>query len=88
VNSSPGDSRYYFIAQQKLVANIVHNAGIYNAIIAGGLFWSAFRGESATDVAHVLLIGAAVAGVFGTATLKSPLTAIQALAGIIGFFLI
>ena len=75
-------------AQQKLVANIVHNAGIYNAIVAGGLFWAAFGGDAAIDLARVMLIGAAVAGVFGTATLKSPLTAVQALVGIIGLFLV
>lgn len=75
-------------AQQRLVANIVHNAGIYNAILAGGLLWAAFNGDSASDVARVLLAGVAVAGVFGTATLKSPITAIQALAGIVGLFLI
>jgi uncharacterized membrane protein len=75
-------------AQRKLVANIVRNTGVYNAIVAGGLFWAAFGGESATDVARVLLVGAAVAGVFGTATLKSPITAVQALVGIIGFILV
>jgi uncharacterized membrane protein len=75
-------------AQQNFVAAIVHNAGIYNGIVAGGLFWAAFAGDSATDIAHVLLIGAGVAGVFGTATLKSPITAVQALAGILGFFLV
>jgi uncharacterized membrane protein len=75
-------------AQRKLVANIVRNAGIYNAIVAGGLCWAAFGGESAADVARVLLIGAAVAGVFGTVTLKSPLTAVQALVGSIGLFLV
>jgi uncharacterized membrane protein len=32
--------------QQPLVATIVHNAGIYNAILAGGLLWAAFAGES------------------------------------------
>jgi hypothetical protein len=36
----------------------------------------------------VLLIGAAVAGIFGTATLKSPITALQALLGIVGFALL
>ncbi|MEM9155462.1 MAG: DUF1304 family protein [Cyanobacteria bacterium P01_F01_bin.33] len=75
-------------AQQTLVATIVHNAGIYNAIVAGGLFWAAFRGDMAVDVARVLLIGATVAGVFGTATLKSPLTAVQAIVGIIGLFIV
>lgn len=75
-------------AQRELVANIVSNAGIYNGIVAGGLCWAAFGGESAADVARVLLIGAAAAGVFGTATLKSPITAVQALVGVIGFFLV
>jgi hypothetical protein len=75
-------------AQRKLVANIVRNAGIYNAIVAGGLLWAAFGGDSAADVARVLLADAAVAGVFGTAMLKSPITAVQALVGIIGFILV
>jgi Protein of unknown function (DUF1304) len=75
-------------AQRMLVANIVRNAGIYNAIVAGGLFWAAFSGDSAADVARVLLAGAAVAGIFGTVTLRSPITAIQAFVGIIGFFLV
>jgi putative membrane protein len=75
-------------AQQTLVATIVQNAGIYNAIVAGGLFWAAFGGASLTNVAHLLLAGAAVAGIFGTITLKSPITAVQALVGIIGFFLV
>lgn len=75
-------------SQRTLVATIVHNAGIYNAILAGGLFWAAFVGDPARDVARVLLIGAAVAGIFGTATLKSPITALQAFLGIIGFALV
>lgn len=74
--------------QRALVATIVHNAGIYNAILSGGLFWAAWTGDPARDVARVLLAGAAVAGVFGTATLKSPLTALQALLGIVGFALV
>ena len=71
-------------SQRMLVATIVHNAGIYNAILAGGLFYAAIAGDPARDVARVLLAGAAVAGVFGTATLRSPLTALQALLGMIG----
>lgn len=82
------DGEEFTSTQQNLVATIVHNAGIYNGIVAGGLFWAAFAGDAATDIAHVLLIGAGVAGVFGTATLKSPLTVVQALVGIIGFFLV
>ncbi len=72
--------------QQPLVATIVHNAGIYNAILAGALVWAAFAGERARDFARVLLIGVTVAGVFGTATLRSPLTALQALMGALGVF--
>ena len=71
-----------------LVATIVHNAGIYNAILAGGLFWAAWIGDPARDVARLLLIGAVVAGAFGTATLKSPLTALQAILGAVGLILL
>lgn len=38
--------------QQKLVATIVHNAGIYNGILAGGLLWAAYAGFPANDVAR------------------------------------
>src|SRR5882672_7038706 len=74
----------FTVPQQKLVATVVHNAGIYNGILAGGLLWAAYAGLAATDVARVMLIGAAVAGTFGTATLKSPVTALQAAVGIVG----
>ena len=78
----------FTVAQRKLVATVVHNAGIYNGIVAGGLLWAAFGGDSASGVARVMLMGAAVAGVFGTVTLKSPVTAVQAMVGIIGLFLV
>jgi uncharacterized membrane protein len=65
--------------QKRLVAAIVHNAGIYNGIVAGGLFWAAYAGDPAMDVARVLLIGAIVAGVFGAVTLKAPEVVIQSL---------
>ena len=74
--------------QQQLVATIVHNSVIYNAILAGGLFWAALPAEPVRDVARVLLLGAAAAGIFGTVTLKSPFTALQALLGLIGFVLL
>jgi putative membrane protein len=72
----------------KLTATIVHNAGIYNGIVAGGLFWAAYVGTASTDLALVMLIGAVLAGIFGTATLKSPVTAVQAAVGIIGVILV
>jgi hypothetical protein len=58
-------------------------------IIAGGLVWVAFASNVpiALGLAQVQLIGAAVAGIFCTLTLKSPLTAIQTLAEIAGFLL-
>jgi uncharacterized membrane protein len=74
--------------QRDLVATIVHNAGIYNSILAAGLFWAALAGESANDVARVLLAGAAVAGLFGTVTMRSVPTAVQAVLGIIGLLII
>jgi uncharacterized membrane protein len=78
----------FTLAQQTLVASVVHNAGIYNGIVAGGLFWAALGGDSATAVARVMLIGAAAAGVFGTATLKSPVSAFQAVVAIVGLILL
>jgi uncharacterized membrane protein len=60
----------------------------YNGILAAGLAWAALTGESAVDVARVLLAGAAVAGVFGTLTMRSAATAVQAVLGIIGVLII
>ena len=74
--------------QRDLVATIVHNAGIYNGILAAGLVWAALTGDSARDVARVLLAGAAVAGLFGTVTMRSAPTAVQAGLGIIGLLII
>ena len=74
--------------QEKLVAAIVRNAGIYNGILAGGLIWAAWPDTPNREVARVLLAGATAAGIFGTITLKSPLTALQALLGIIGLVFI
>jgi putative membrane protein len=71
-----------------LAAAIVHNAGIYNGIVAAGLFWAAFGPEPALagriDVARVMLAGAVVAGAFGTVTLKNPVPAVQAVFGVGG----
>ena len=72
-------------AQQDLVSGIVHNAAIYNAIVAGGLLYAAFFAPHG-DVARVMLLGAAAAGIFGTLTLRSPLTALQGILGIVGFY--
>src|SRR5262245_18093819 len=84
---TPGQSKWT-APQQRMVGTIVHNAGIYNGIRAGGLIWAAYVGEPARDVAQVLLIGAAVAGVYGTLTLRSVPTAVQADAGLVRFVLL
>ena len=74
--------------QQKLLATIVHNAGIYNGIVAGGLLWAATHEEDRRPVARVMLVGATAAGIFGTITLKSWPTALQGLVGLVGLFLV
>ena len=79
--------------QKDLVAAVVHNAGVYNAILTGGfvwaaVLWSGHRVEPAAELARVLFTGAAVAGAFGSVTLKSKPAAGQALLGIAGLFFI
>lgn len=78
----------FTLAERDLVATIVHNAGIYNGVFAAGLFWAALKGEHGRDVARVLLAGATVAGIFGTVTMQSAPTAVQAILGIIGLLII
>jgi uncharacterized membrane protein len=73
--------------QLQLLAAIVHNAAIYNGILAGGLLWAAIHDEDRRPVARVLLAGATAAGIFGTITLKSWPTALQGLVGAFGLFL-
>src|SRR5438270_7495151 len=68
--------------QREIVIAIVHNAAIYNGIICGGLLWAAFAGSQGHDVARVMLMGAAAAGIFGAVTLKNPVPALQAAVGI------
>ena len=74
--------------QREIVIAIVHNAAIYNGIICGGLLWAAFVGNQGHDVARVMLMGAAAAGIFGAVTLKNPVPALQAAVGIAGLFII
>lgn len=80
--------RKFHEQQQPIVATIVHNAGIYNGILAAGLFRAAYEGEQAHMLAQSLLAGVLVAGLFGTATLRSPVTALQALMGGLGLILL
>lgn len=77
--------------QQEMVSTTMHNAGIYNAVLAGALFWAAVHGPAAAETGRMLLVGVAVAGAFGAATLKSPVragSAFQAVVGIVGLFVV
>jgi len=78
---------YFTDQQQLLLAGIVHNAGIYNAILAGGFLWATCPGVS-TDVARVMLIGAVIAGIFGAGTLKTWVPGLQVVVGAIGLYFI
>ena len=71
---SPNDSHF--------VSMVVHNAGIYNGIVAVALLVAAARGRNALPVQVALLAGGVVAGVFGAATL-TPATILQAVLGAI-----
>ena len=68
--------------QTHFVAMVVHNSGVYNGIVAAGLFASVYAGPGAFPVQVALLAGGVVAGVFGAKTL-TPLTIGQALLGAI-----
>jgi uncharacterized membrane protein len=64
---------------------VVHNAGIYNGIVALGLFVAA-----KTEAFHVqiaLLTGGIVAGLFGAATLTE-VTIVQAIFGAIALAIV
>ena len=67
---------------KKLMAMIVHNAGIYNGIVAAALFVALLAGPEALPIQVSLLIGGIVAGIFGALTL-SPVTIVQAILGAI-----
>lgn len=67
---------------QHLVAMIVHNAGVYNGIVAAGLFAAAWVGPIAYSIQVALLAGGIAAGLFGAVTL-SRATILQAIFGAI-----
>lgn len=70
-----------------LVAMIVHNAGIYNGIVAAALFATALAGPGAYPIQLVLLMGGIVAGLFGSFTL-SKATLVQAILGAIALAIV
>jgi len=70
-----------------LLTSVVHNAGIYNGIVAAGLFATLWAGPSAYPVQVALLMGGIIAGVFGAATLAPP-TILQTVLGAIALFVL
>ena len=90
-NKKPDKEEIEFLSPEKeLVANIVHNAGVYNLIVAMGFVWclvpSLFGGQlDATSIRSIqcfFFSAALVAGLFGLTL--SPLTGIQAGVGLFG----
>ncbi len=69
------------------VALVVHNAGIYNGIVAAGLFAAASAGPVAFPVQIALLAGGVVAGLFGAKTL-TVMTVGQAILGAIALVVV
>jgi uncharacterized membrane protein len=61
---------------------VVHNAGIYNGIVAAALFATLMVGKPAFPIQVALLSGGIIAGVFGAWTLSPP-TIAQAVIGAI-----
>lgn len=70
---------------EHLVATVVRNAGVYNGIVAAGLFACAWVGPGAYVIQVTLLTGGIVAGLFGAglfgAATLSKGTIAQAIAG-------
>lgn len=74
------EERYFF-------SSVIHNAGIYNGIVAAGLFVAASVGPGAFQVQIALLAGGVVAGLFGAATLTKE-TVVQAFFGAIALIVV
>ena len=73
--------------QEHFVSMVVHNAGIYNGIVAAGLFATAFGGPNVFTVQIALLAGGVVAGLFGYRTLTKE-TIAQAFFGTIALIVV
>ncbi|MBZ5654312.1 MAG: DUF1304 family protein [Acidobacteriia bacterium] len=73
--------------ESHFVSMVVHNAGIYNGIVASGLFVAAALGRDAFPVQVALLTGGIVAGLFGAKTLTKA-TIAQAILGAIALVIV
>jgi putative membrane protein len=74
------------VNDRHFVSMVVHNAGIYNGIVAVGLFVAAAKPET-FPVQIALLMGGIVAGLFGAATLTK-VTIVQAISGVIALAIV
>ena len=62
------------------------NQGLYNGFLAAGLFWSLWRGDTASQ--NFFLCCVLVAGIYGAATANKKILFIQALPAAIGLILL
>jgi len=65
------------------VANIVANAGLYNAFLAAGLIWGAISGPSGDPIRIFFLTCVIIAGVFGAVTLRPTTLLLQTAPGVV-----
>jgi Protein of unknown function (DUF1304) len=75
------------VNDRHFVSMVVHNAGIYNGIVAVGLFVAASVKPEAFHIQIALLTGGIVAGLFGAATLTKA-TIVQAIFGAIALAIV
>ena len=73
--------------QNHFVSNMVHHAGVYNGILAGGLFITTCLGPQAFLFQVALLAGGIVVALFGAMTLARE-TIAQAFLGAIALFVV
>lgn len=64
------------------------NQGLYNGILAAGLFWGLFLGAAGNEIKVFFLASIVVAGCYGAATANSKILYVQAMPAAIGLLLI
>lgn len=69
----------FTLPEAQKVAPIVANAGLYNAFLAAGIFWSARTGLAEHQVEIFFLVCVIIAGLFAAATLKWTTLVLQTL---------
>lgn len=64
------------------------NQGLYNGILAAGLFWGLFLGSAGNDIKVFFLISIVVAGCYGAATANKRILFVQAVPAAIGLLIL